>query len=282
MRIPILTQFIFLLTILVLCNCQNQEQSPQDQEQSPPPPVASLDNLPDSEAGDIVRKSIDWAGGWDNWTGKKYLSYTKIIQYYDSTGTMERESRQLHRYQLHPQIKVNISWQEDQDQYTIVNNGEQAWKLKNGAQLTEQSDINHAWNSSFGSHYVMCMPYKLADPGTVLTYEGLDTLADGSVVHAIKTTYEKGAGSAAGMHTWWYYFDTDTYRPVANFLDYGDGFSYTHYEAFEVVDGLQLNKERKSYPTNANGDLEYLRTIYKNEDIQFDSQLEVALFEAPK
>lgn len=281
MKKQLLIFLTFCLSAFFICACQNQEQEGDSSEEPEQEMVSPFDQLPDSEAGDIVRKAIEWAGGWEKWAGKKTLSYTKITQYYDSTGTMEREARQLHQYQLHPQIKMNISWVEDQDRYTIINNGQQAWKLKNDKALTEKSDVNHGWNSSFGSQYVMCMPFKLADPGTVLDYEGLDTLANGEIVHSIKTTYEEGAGSAAGMHTWWYYFDQETYRPVANFLDYGNGYSYTQYEAFTEVDGIQLNQERKSYPSNAQRDLQAVRTIYKNEDVQLDTKLDDALFEPP-
>lgn len=242
--------------------------------------MSALKRLPDNEAGNVVSKAIAAAGGWEDWAAKKTLSYTKVIQFFDSIGSMEREVRQLHQYQLQP-LKMRISWEEEGDHYTVINNGQQVWKLKNDQSLTEQTDIDQAWNSSFGSHYVMCMPFKLTDPGTVLTYQGLDTLSGGQVVHAIKTTYQEGAGSAAGKHTWWYYFDKDNYSLAANFLDYQDGFSYTQYVAFAEIQGIKLNKERKSYSTNADRDLKYVETVYKNENIQFDVTLEESLFEPP-
>lgn len=272
-------QGIFLLGAILLIGCASEGEDSASDKESIHYEVSPLERLPDQEAGNVVKKAIEEAGGWEKWADKKTLSYTKVIQYFDSMGAMEREIRQLHQYRLHPHLKIKISWEEDGNDYTIINNGQQAWKLKNGQQLTEQSDINHAWNSSFGSHYVMCMPFKLTDPGTVLTYEGLDTLANGQVVHSIKTTYKEGAGSAAGIHTWWYYFDKDDYGLAANFLDYGDGFSYTQYEAFAEIEGIKLNKERKSYSTSADRDLEYVKTVYKNENIQFDVELDNVRFE---
>ena len=269
---------LFLGTVLFIC-CNFESGDKTSDEESTRTKVSPMERLADNKAGNIVRKAIEQAGGWEQWTTKKTLSYTKVMTYFDSTGIVEREVRQVHQYQLRPQLKVRISWEENGDKYTIINNGQQAWKLKNGQQLTKQSDINHAWNSSFGAHYVMCMPFKLTDPGTVLTYEGLDTISNGKVIHSIKTTYKEGAGSSAGYHTWWYYFDRADYSLIANFLDYGDGFSYTQYETFIEQQGIKLNKVRQSYRTNADRDLKYVRTVYKNKVLQFDVELEDTLFE---
>ncbi len=272
---------ILLLSAALTLSCTAEVKEKSADDTSVPSAVSPLAQLPADEAGNVVRKAIEAAGGWEHWADKETLSYIKVIQFFDSIGVREREVRQLHQYQLHP-LKVRISWDEAGEHYTVINNGQQVWKLKNDQPLTASADADQAWNTSFGSHYVMCMPFKLTDPGTVLTYQGLDTLDNGRVVHAVKTTYQEGAGSAAGKHTWWYYFDQDDYRLAANFLEYGNGFSYTQYEAFADVQGIRLNEKRKSYSTNADRDLKYVETVYSNENIQFDVTLEDTLFAPPQ
>jgi hypothetical protein len=241
----------------------------------------ALERLPDDEAGRIVKESIALSGGWTPWVDKETLSYIKITEYFDSLGNPVRSVRQLHQYQLRPQFKARISWENEEKEIVIIYDGQQAKKFIDGRESLEQSDINQAWNSSFGSHYVMCMPFKLTDPGTVLTYEGRDTLAGEQPVESIRVTYQEGAGSAAGMHTWWYYFDPQTRGLVANFLDHGDGYSFTEYVEFVTVDGIRVSKQRKSYATNADRQLKYVSTVYTNEEIQFDVSLEEGVFTFP-
>ena len=119
------------------------------------------------------------------------------------------------------------------------------------------------------------MPFKLTDPGVILTYEGMDSTTLQKRVHALKVEYEEGAGSAGGMHTWWYYFDEHTYDLVANYLDYGEGHSLTTYESFETVDdNIRMHKKRFSYSSNADKELVQLRTIYENEDMKFDADFD--------
>lgn len=276
------TYYIIFAGLFVLLACKNEGKIKNGITSIEKVNDSIPSNLPDSEAGTILKKAIEFSGGWQHWRDKKTLTFTKKMQFHDSLGNQIREVSQLHRYQLRPSFKAIMTWEAKGTEHQIINNGKQAWKLDNGKVMTDEQNVNSAWNSSFGSHYVISMPFKLNDPGTLLEYQGLDTLANKQVVHSIKTTYRKGAGSAGGMHTWWYYFDKDTFELAANFLDYGEGHSYTQYETFTDVGGLKLTHVRTSYKSNANRDLLYVGTIYINEDIRFNEDFEEGLFELKK
>lgn len=271
--------YFILLSLLVIIGCKNTSEEKPEITGAENTPIL---NLPDNEAGEIVKNAIDYAGGYAQWEKMKTLSYKKNISFYDSLGNKTLELSQLHQYQLQPTFKSRISWEEDDDKYEMINNGEKAWKLKNGEVQTTTSDSTGAWNSTFGSHYVMCMPFKLADPGTILSLEGIDTLDNGQKVYSVKADYEKNAGSSGGLHMWWYYFDASSYEPIANFLDYGDGYSYTQYTSFVEVNGIKLNKERKSYRTNKEMEMLSLASVYTNSDIQFNTEFDKDLFEGKK
>lgn len=243
---------------------------------------ASFSKLPDNRAGEIIKKAIEGAGGWEAWTSKKALSYIKIITFYDSTGAVSRVSRQLHEYNLFPSFQARISYEENGKQYIIINNGEQSWKLANGNVMTDEASKNSSWNSSYGSHYVMCMPFKLPDPGSHYEFEGITTLPNGKEVNSIKVTYQKGAGSSALYHTWWYFFDPTTNELAANFLDFTNGYDYTEYTAFVTVDGIKLNQQRKSYKADANRNIIYLSSSYVNEEVQFKDSFPSDYFEPSK
>lgn len=238
-----------------------------------------MNKLMKSEAGQIVAKAIDHCGGWDQWCKTETLSFIKRIQHHDSSGAVAREVSQLHQYQLRPQFKARLTWKIENDDYMIINNGESAWMYINGVEAKEKDQVNLAWNSSYGSHYVICMPFKLADPGTIMSYDGIDTLSGGQVVHNIKVDYEEGAGSTGGMHKWRYYFDKETFEPVANYLNYGEGHSYTEYGPFYKANDLLANKWRKSFSSNVKEDKVLLRTTYNNDELQYNVDLDPKLFE---
>lgn len=280
MKLCLLKSLAYFTIAVVFFSCtSNNEPDQKPDELVSVVKVSPYNALPDNEAGNTVRKAIDYFGGWQKWVEKNSVAYYKTTTYLDSTGAETRSVRQFHQYQLQPAFKARMSWEENGDQYVIVNNGQQAWKFKNGKEMTDQASKNQAWNSSFGSHYVFSMPFKLTDPGAILTFEGLDTLANGQVVNSVKVQYEEGAGSSGGMHDWWYFFDPRTNELVANFLDHGNGYSYTSYEGFEEIGGVRMQKKRHSYDTNENREIGSLQTTYENEDIQFNVSLDDALFE---
>lgn len=226
--------------------------------------------LPDDVAGEVVRRGIEAAGGWEAWADAPALDYQKTIAFFDSTGAETRRLTQHHRYALHPGPKMHIAYTDDEGRdVLLVNDGAEAWKWIDGERATAEEDRNQAWNSTFGSHYVMAMPFKLTDPGTRLSYAGRDTL-DGVTVDAVRAEYDEGAGSAAGLHTWTYYFAVDDGRLVANHLRYGpeaDDYDFTEYHDIREVDGVRLPMRRVSYHSNAAVERLGRASTYENTDV---------------
>ena len=242
----------------------------------------SLELLPEDRAGNIIKNAISLSGGWNLYKEKQTFSFYKVIQHFDSLGRMQREVKQHHQYRLKPHFHGRISWKMDNHEYLIINTGQQSRKFKDGQILTADKDNNEAWNTSFGSHYVMFMPFKLADPGAILNYKGIDTLAHGQVVHSVHVNYEQGAGSSARFHDWHYYFDTDGGELIGNFLDYGKGKSYTEYQTWQEVEGIRLGKKRSVFGVSIDGEIGYKKTVYINEEMEFDLEMPDELFSLPE
>lgn len=247
-----------------------------------PPPVSPMDLLPEGEAGDVVRRAVEFAaGGWEGWESKRTVSYLKTTVAFDTSGTIQSRINQTHRYVLSPPLKVRIDWKADGHDYVLINKGDQAWKYVDGEHAEAQQDRDQAWNSTFGSHYVFSMPFKLTDPDAVLSYEGRRELSDGTLADAVRVDYESEAGSAGGMHTWTYFFDADDGRLVANHLHYGSGpsdYSFTEYTDYREIDGIHMPTRRYGYASNAAAErLDRLSEIVY-EDVQFDVALAESLF----
>lgn len=246
----------------------------------PPPP---LERLPEGRAGEVVRRAIHAAGGWEAWADKEGVEYRKRTIRFGDGGEVERETVQRHLYRLHPSPQMRIEWQEDGREVVLINDGQQAVKLADGRLATSQEDRDQAWNSTWGSHYVFAMPFKLTDPGAHLADAGRRRLPDGTEADAVLVTYDPGAGSAGGMHTWTYYFDDDG-RLVANFLTHGSGeedHSFTEYVEHARADGLVLHARRWGYASNVRGERLRKTSEIRHEEIRFDPPLDEELFRVP-
>ena len=245
-------------------------------------PQGPLDRLPQDRAGEIVRRAIDYAGGFDTWAAKRTVEFRKTTIRYRPDGTVERKRVQQHRYVLRPRLHARIEWEEDGQEVVLINDGFQAWKLVDGVEATTTADRNEARNATFGSHYVFNMPFKLADPGAHLSYAGRETLADGTVTDKVLVSYDKGAGDAGGFHTWTYYFDTKAGRLRANHLKFGPAdYDFTEYLDDEPMDGLRLSTRRYGYAATAKGRQGPMTSEIVYEDVRWDAQLDEALFSVP-
>lgn len=276
----------FLVLVLVIVAGCNSEEAPLPTKAATADTTthaasSPLDRLPDNRAGEVVRRAIEQAGGWAAWQNMRSLDYQKTITSFDEQGNERRRLVQHHQYQMHPQMKMRIAYEDDEGRDLLLNNdGNIARKWIDGVPATTESDQNHAWNSTFGSHYVMGMPFKLTDPGVILTYAGQDTLG-GIVVDAVQVDYEEGAGSAGGMHTWTYFFDASDGRLVANHLRFGpepDDHDFTEYTEIREIDGVHLSIRRDSYHSNADKERLAHTTSYVNSDIRVNELLSDSLF----
>ncbi len=230
-------KIITILSLIVMTACQQNNTGDS----------GDLPITMDDSSRVIIDRAIAYAGGYHVWQQKKTLSFDKKSISYDSTGKISREIDQHFDYMMKPEYRAKITYRLNDTAITLIHDGQKARKFYNGKMSEEQKDIDAAWNSGFGSQFVMCMPYKLKDPGIKAEYVGEVKLKDGVPAQIIKTSYIKGAGSNPD-HIWYYYFEPGTGKLLANSLNGKDNYwDYTRYEGFEKAGGLLLPSLRKGY-----------------------------------
>ena len=251
-----------MFLLLITFSCKQKNAAEVDTSKLP---VAM-----DDSSRVIIDRAIAYAGGYDEWQQKKTLSFDKKSTSYDSTGKIIRETDMHLDYMMKPEFRAKLTYKLHDTDITLIHDGEKACKLYNGIVSKEQKDIDGAWNSCFGSEYVMCMPYKLKDPGIKAEYIGQVTLADSVPAQLIKTSYSKGAGSNPS-HIWYYYFEPGTGKLLANsFNGKNNYWDYTRYTAFEKANGLLLPSVRKGYTADKLNNQGILISESRHSNIVFD------------
>lgn len=224
----------------------------------------------DDSARAIIDRAIAYAGGEEQWRQKKTLSFDKTSISYDSAGRVVRELRQHFDYRMQPGFRAKVTYMLHDTAITLLHDGQQARKLYNGVVSQEQKDIDGAWNACFGSQFVLCMPFKLKDPGIKAEYVGMVTLNDSTPAQVVKTSYREGAGSNPG-HVWYYYFEPGTGRLLANSLNWEhNNWDFTRYESFEKAGGLLLPGVRTGYTATGLNQPGRKTAQSRHENIVFD------------
>ena len=207
-----------------------------------------------SEADKIVEESVKAHGGWEAWHNLKVVSYDKAYDLYREDGSVERSFFQIHETSVFPIYKNKII---RTDSSILTFDGKEYSKFMGDSLLTVTAGDTGLIYSSF---YVLAQPFKLKDPGATLSYEGMDTLFNGSVVHTVKVEYsEKGKEN----HPWWYFFDPDNYRLAGNMVNHNGSYSLIINDEYTEYKGILWNKKRTGYRTDSTGNILYKRSDYE-------------------
>lgn len=245
--------------------------------------LPAMERLPDGRAGELVRRAIEAHGGWEAWTELSTIVYRKITVDLDRSGTPTDSAVARHRYALHPGPMVHIERTGDDGRpVTLINDGDEAWRLVDGDVDDGILPGSPARAPTFGSHFVFCQPFKLADAGARYTHLGRDTLADGTPVEGLRVRYLPGVGDSGGEHTWEYYFDPATGRLAGYRFGQGDEVdrgSLTRYGDFREVAGVLLYGSRTAYEVTE--DSVRATRVYRHEDHRANVPLPDSLFTPP-
>ena len=148
-----------------------------------------------------------------------------------------------------------MTWKEDEVEKKALWDTEMRLFFNDSA-ITDQSLLDKYQKSIFAANYVFWQPYKLLESNSVITYQGKEYVDD-QEVHVLKVTYPDS------KNVWWYYFDVNTYRLLANMVYHQPTYSFIQNTAVEQETGLFLNAERKSYRVDSLRNKKFLRALYQ-------------------
>jgi len=92
----------------------------QKENKAAPSPAASL---PQNQAGDVVKRAITFAGGWEKWAAQQTVQYQKTTIQYNDDGSVKKKTVELHQYVLQPQLRVRFAWEDEGKQYASIYSG---------------------------------------------------------------------------------------------------------------------------------------------------------------
>ncbi len=217
-------------------------------------------------ASKVVENAILTAGTNEKWKNIASLAYTKKSKLLLENGEIESEVTQRHHYELRPHKSIRITWVVQQDSFRIVHNDSVSQKFKNGSLIEEGDAVKTSVNSAL---YVIGMPFKLLDKGTVLRYEGLKTLNAIDTVHTINATYEpKKHQNHSTQDEWWYHFDKDNGALLSSMVYHEPTYALIENAATIKIKGLSFPERRKSYRCDEFGKKRFLRAEFWYDDYE--------------
>lgn len=235
----VLNRFHALVAVLVLARSAVAQTSP-------------LDRLRGNRAGEIILVGMEAMGGWEAWKRKSTVRYDRDSTRYEADGRAILE-KQLHEFDLPPAVRIRQETVRDGKRIVTGFDGSKAWVTEDGKPVTGEARLQGARNSSFGTQFMFCVPFKLVEE--VARYEHLGTVKlEGAEYDKVRVTYPPGAGDNPDQ-IWVFYFNRATHLMMrADWSNAaGTSHSISEYDDFRKFDGLLWPARRTNYERKPDG-----------------------------
>lgn len=209
----------------------------------------------------LLTKVYD-AHGFTAWNAITELAYVKESVVYNADGSKRLQTVQSHKYQMKPAFSAEVQWESGSDKHEIIYSEGTTQKTVNGEQITDLKVLKSAGESVNAALYTLSQPFKLSDPGVMLTYEGVDRLEEGEEVYVIKASYDTENDNHTKNDEWWYYFDVETYLCRATMVHHGTTYSYIKNLEYDHTTDVVFNYHRKGYAVDSTRKMLYHQSEY--------------------
>lgn len=214
------------------------------------------------DAETIVQKAYEAHGGKQTWDNLPSLHYEKQSTVYNADGSTRIQTLQQHHYEMGAEFWAVIHWIANDQEHEIRYTDAGAQKWVDGERIEDEKVEASAYESVNAARYTVSQPFKLSDPGVVLTYEGEDTLEEGERVHVIKASYSTENENHTKNDEWWYYFDVNSFLCLATMVYHGETYSYIKNLEYDRSTDIVFNYHRKGYAVDSERNVLYHQSEY--------------------
>lgn len=233
--------------------------SPGDARQSASRRVRNEPQLPDGEAGQVLQRAIEAAGGWERWRHVHDVSYISMLTIVDPARQVTSDSIGFFSAPLHDGARARMDSLGLPTEVRFGIDAEDTWIVSDGTPVTAPGQLALTRFDMVSSLFWFSLPFRLGEEPATITYLGEQHDETGKRWQRLKAEFSDHDPGVPG--TWFIlYLDADTGlidrvhgRLTAPFLRHelwvGQWLQYRD------CDGIKKERQRKFFPANADGDI---------------------------
>lgn len=220
---------------------------------------STVPRLPAGEAGKMLSKALDAAGGWQRWIALRDLGYINTFTLFDPLGNLSSQSIGWYMAPLHRGMQARMESIGLPSEVTLGVNGADTWILRDGSPVTEPPRLELARFNMVSNLFWFSLPFALAEmPATITDLGEVDGDAH-TRWHRLKVVFDADNPGVPGE---WFvlYFNTRTglidrvhAKITASFLRHelwvGKWLDYRDWK------GLKKERQRQFFPADDKGEL---------------------------
>ena len=216
----------------------------------------------------LLHKGLEGAGGMENWKNLDSIQFYKTTKLYLADGTVEDSTYQLHTYYMHPDMNGKYSWKMNGEKMEVRFEDGQASKYINGLKVElDEKEEDKLRLGFLGAQFVMCLPFKLNDPGVQLSIDGKSIINEKNV-DVLKASYNTSNDNHTKSHDWWHYINSESGELEGYKVHHPPTFAQVINVKTTTLKGIKFPVYRRTYRVDENDNREYLRGEFWYEYIE--------------
>ncbi len=237
-----------MVTVLALWGCGCQSSS------SPDAP-----HLPDGDAGPVLARALDAAGGWSRWVALRDVGYINSLTLFDPFGDVSSQSIGWFKAPLHHGLLARMESIGLPDDVQLGVNGADTWIARAGVRVGDPPRLELTRFNMVSNLFWFSLPFALVEMPAVITDLGEVAGEDDARWHRLKVVFE---ADNLGVPGEWFvlYFNTRTglidrvhAKITADFLRHelwvGKWLDYRDWN------GLKKERQRQFFPADDTGQI---------------------------
>jgi hypothetical protein len=222
-----------------------------------PQPLPQRPRLPDGEAGQVLERAIEAAGGWARWRDVRDVSFISMLTIVDPSRQVTTDSIGMFTAPLHDGARARMDSLGLPTEVRFGIDAEDTWIFSNGTPVTAPGQLALTRFDMVSSLFWFSLPFRLGEERATVTYLGEHGDKSGRRWQRLKAEFDERNPGVPG--TWFIlYIDAETGlidrvhgRLTAPFLRHELWVGqWLHYRD---CDGIKKERQRKFFPADADG-----------------------------
>lgn len=222
-------------------------------------PTVAVPRLPAGEAGTVLARALDAAGGWSRWVALRDVGYINTLTIFDPYGNVSSQSIGWYMAPLHRGLQARMDSIGLPEEVQLGVNGAETWVLRSDTPIAEPQRLELTRFNLVSNLFWFSLPFALAEMPATITDLGEVDGDDHARWHRLKVVFDP---SNPGVPGEWFvlYFNTRTgliervhAKITAAFLRHdlwvGKWIDYHDWN------GLKKERQRQFFPADDRGEI---------------------------
>jgi hypothetical protein len=251
-RWPFRVRAAVAAALVLMAGCRSD--TPPRSSEAPEHP-----RLPEGDAGRVLQRAIDAAGGWARWRRLRDVSYISTLTVIDPAREVSSDSIGWFSAPLHGGALARMDSIGLPTEVRFGIDGERTWIVSDGRPVLAPGQLALTRFDLVSSLFWFTLPFRLAEQRATVTYAGRERSADGTTWEKLRAEFAQPDPAVPGR---WIVLYLDPASGLIDRVHAQLSAPFLRHDLwvgqwlrYRDCDGLRKERQRKFFPADAEGNI---------------------------